>query len=138
MRQPLTARNTVIDTGGLTLFFTGDPRVRTFFVDIERGRTRGYVTSVTLSEFYYKTCQKMGEEVAKLWYHQCMELLRILETSSELSLMAGKEKCHRSGANLSLADCFVLAAAKSLNGTLVTTYHELAKIKEIQVKFIEV
>ena len=135
----MTARkNTVIDTGGLTLFFTGDPRVRTYFDDIEKGRTNGYVTSVTLSEFYYKTCQKMGEEVSRLWYHQCRDLLHILETSSDLSLMAGREKCHRGSANLSLADCFALAAAKILSGTLVTTDHELAKIKDIHVKFIEV
>ncbi|MGI0084356.1 MAG: hypothetical protein ACREBQ_04665 [Nitrososphaerales archaeon] len=54
----------------------------------------------------------------------------------ELSLLAGREKCHRAG-NLSLADCFALAAARSLNGTLLTTDPELAKIKGIDVKFFD-
>ncbi len=126
----------MIDTGVPTLFFTGEARVRTAFIEFERGRTNGYITSVNLSEFYYKTCEKMGE-VATLWYHQCRELLQILETDRELCLLAGKEKCHR-GTSLSLADCFALAAAKSLNGTLMTTDPELEKVKEVDVKFFDV
>jgi len=57
----LTAKNAVIDTGVLTLFFSGENTVRNFFVDFERGRINGFVTSVNLSEFYYMTCQKMGK-----------------------------------------------------------------------------
>ena len=133
----MTAKNVVIDTGVLTLFFSGEAAVRALFVDFERGRTNGYVTSVNLSEFYYKTCEKAGEDVAKLWYHQCRELLQTLETDSQLCLFAGQEKCHQGG-NLSLADCFALAAAKTLHGTLLTTDPELAKIKDVNVKFFEV
>ena len=133
----MIARNVIIDTGVLTLFFSGESDVRPVFLDIERGRNNGYVTAVNLSEFYYKTCENMGEEVARLWYFQCRELLHTLETSRELSLLAGKEKCHQDG-NLSLADCYALAAAKSLNGTLLTTDQELAKVKDINVKFFVV
>ena len=130
----MTTRNVVIDTGVLTLFFAGDTRVVSFFHDFERGRLNGHVTSVNLSEFYYKTCEILGEDVAKLRYHQCRELLDILETDGQLSLLAGKEKCHRGG-NLSLADCFALAGARILGGTLLTTDPELAKIKMPDVKF---
>ena len=118
----------------LTLFFSGENTVRNFFVDFERGRINGFVTSVNLSEFYYKTCQKMGEEVAKIWYYQCRERLSILETDRELCLLSGKEKC-LSGANFSLADCFAIAAARRLKGTLLTTDPELAKIKDLDVRF---
>ena len=133
----MTAKNVVIDTGVLTLFFSGEAAVRALFIDFERGRTNGYVTSVNLSEFYYKTCEKAGEEVAKLWYHQCRELLQTLETDRQLCLFAGKEKCHRGG-DLSLADCFALAAARILHATLLTTDPELAKVKDVKVKFFEV
>jgi predicted nucleic acid-binding protein len=134
----LTARNIVIDTGALTLFFSGESSVRSYFLDFERGRRNGFVTSVNLSEFYYKTCEKTGEDVARLWYYQCRERLEILETDNELCLLSGKERCHSGGAhNLSLADCFALAATKRLNGTLLTTDPELAKIKGIDVKFFK-
>lgn len=133
----MTARNVLIDTGVLTLFFAGDSRVASLFHDFESGRLRGYVTSVNLSEFYYKTCQTLGEDVARLRYHQCRELLDILETDGQLSLLAGSEKCHRGG-NLSLADCFALAGTRILSGTLLTTDPELAKIKSLDVKFYRV
>jgi predicted nucleic acid-binding protein len=133
----LTAKSVIIDTGVLTLFFSGEAVVKDHFADFERGRTQGYVTSVNLSEFYYKTCQKAGKEVAKLWYHQCRELLQTLETDSQLCLLAGSEKCHR-GDKLSLADCFALAAARIFHGTLLTTDPELAKIKDVDVKYFEV
>jgi predicted nucleic acid-binding protein len=132
-----TKRNLVIDTGVLSLFFSGDARVRPFFDDVETNKRNGYVTSVNLAEFYYKTCETLGEDVAKLRYYQCRELLEILETDSELSLSAGREKCHRAG-NLSLVDCFALAAARSFNATLLTTDPELAKIKDIEAKLFSV
>jgi predicted nucleic acid-binding protein len=132
----MTKGNMVVDTGILDLFFAGDARVRAFFEEIERKRN-GYVTGVNLSEFFYKTCQILGEDVAKLRYQQCRELLQILETNREYSLEAGKEKCHRGG-NLSLADCFALAAAKNLHGMLLTTDPMLAEIKDIEVRFFEV
>ena len=137
MRPFLTKRNLVIDTGVLTLFFSGDARVKPFFYDVESRKRNGYVTSVNLSEFYYKTCEKLGEDVAKLRYYQCRELLEILETDSERSLSAGREKCHR-GVNLSITDCFALAAARRFNATLLTTDPELAKIKDIEAKFFSV
>jgi hypothetical protein len=39
--------------------------------------------------------------------------LAVVETDAELSRLAGLEKCRR--ADLSLADCYVLAAAKRLS-----------------------
>jgi len=133
----LTRRNVVIDTGILTLYFGGDSRIQPFFFEFEKNKKKGYVTSINLSEFYYKTCETLGDEVAKLRYYQCRELLEILETDRNLSLLAGKEKCHQGG-NLSLADCYAIAAAKNMSGTLLTTDPELAKVKDIDVKFFEV
>jgi len=111
--------------------------VRSFFYDIEMGRRRGFVTSVNLAEFYYKTCEKIGEEAARTRYYQCRDLLEIMETDRDLTLSAGKEKCRRRG-NLSLADCFAIAASNIKRGTLLTTNPELAEIKDVDVKFIEV
>jgi len=54
-----------------------------------------------------------------------------VETDAELSrVVAGLEKCRR--ADLSLADCYVLAAAKRPKATVLTTDNELAKNKEVK------
>lgn len=61
---------------------------------------------------------------------------------------AGLEKCRSSSSNgsgsgrgrrldLSLADCFVLAAAKRLGATLMTTDGEVAKVKDVNVKYFK-
>jgi predicted nucleic acid-binding protein len=127
----------VIDTGILTLYFSGEASVRPIFIEIESGKVNGYVTSVNLSEFHYKTCEKIGEQVANLWFSQCRERLLIIETDGPLSLSAGKEKC-RWRSKLSLADCFAVAASKKLNAILYTTDPELKELKDISVRFFKV
>ena len=127
-------RSLIIDTGVLTLFFAGDARVRPHFDSIEDGKARGYITSVNLSEFYYKTCQKLGSDTAELRYHQARAALTTVETDEDLALLAGAEKCRRS--ILSLADCFALALTKRFRATLLTTDSELAKVKEVDVKLL--
>ena len=100
MRLRLTARNIVIDTGVLTLYFTGNELVRPYFNDVERNRRNGYLTGVNLSEYFYKTCESLGEKVAEIRFQQCRKLLKIIETSGELSILAGKEKCHGHGGSV--------------------------------------
>ena len=126
----------VIDTGALTLFFAGDTRVRPYFDRISEDRAGGYISSVNLAEYYYKTCQKLGNQTASLRYHQSRTILAVVETDEKLTLDAGLEKCKRSV--LSLADCFALSLARTMNGVLLTTDHELAKVKDANVKLFEV
>jgi hypothetical protein len=74
--------------------------------------------------------------VAKLRFNQCRQLLKTIETDEELSLVAGEEKCHNSS-NLSLADCFAIAATRRLSETLLTTDPEFTRMKGVDVKFFE-
>jgi len=127
-------KNIVIDTGVLTLFFTGDERVRPYFY---QDKKNSHVTSVNLAEFYYKTCRTLGSDVAGVRYHQCQQLLEVIETSPELSIKAGMEKCRRRG-TLSLADCYAIAATRTLKGTLLTTDSELDEIEDIDARFFKV
>ncbi|MBI2126263.1 MAG: type II toxin-antitoxin system VapC family toxin [Thaumarchaeota archaeon] len=126
----------VIDTGVLTLFYAGEARVRPYFDRINDNKAEGLMMSVNLSEHFYKTCQKLGRQTANLRYYQSRTILTIVETSEELALAAGTEKCRRSA--LSLADCFALALARSVKGTLLTTDGELGKVKDIDVKLFRV
>ena len=120
-----------MDAGVLALHFISNPKVKRFFDEIDDEEKQGFVSSVNLSEFHYKTCQKLGKPVADIRYYQLRRTsLRIIETDEELSRMAGHEKCRQQ--KLSLADCYALGLAKRLKATLLTTDSELAKIREIR------
>jgi uncharacterized protein len=106
--------------------------VKKYFDDVEDDRAHGSIAAVNLSEFYYKTCQKLGRTAADIRYYQVRNTrLDVLETDPELARMAGLEKC-RQRADLSLADCYVLATAKRLKATILTTDSELAKVKDVK------
>lgn len=118
----------VFDTGALSLFFAEDERLRPFVEKIHAERAEGVLASVTLAEFYYKTCQTLGRDVAALRSRQISERMQVVAADLELSLSAGLEKCRNN--RLSLADSYVLALTKQINGLLLTTDSELAKNKE--------
>ncbi len=126
----------VFDTGALSLFFSADERLRPLVERVQRGSADGFLSSVTLAEFFYKTCQTLGRDTATLWSRQLGEKVQVLEADLELSLSAGLEKCKNN--NLSLADSYALAVTRRVHGTLLTTDSELAKAKDSTVRFFEV
>lgn len=126
----------VFDTGALSLFYADDERLRPPVEKIHREGAEGLLSSVTLSEFYYKTCQTLGREVATLWSRQLNERMRVVEADIDLALAAGTEKCKNN--RLSLADSYALALTKRVSGILLTTDSELAKSKESRVRYFEV
>ncbi len=127
----------VIDAGVLTLHFIGDPRVDEYFNAIDDERTSGYISGINLSEFYYKTCQKIGRQTADARYYQIRRTRLQIVHDDDLTRDAGLEKC-RQPLSLSLADCFALALTKREKALLLTTDKELAKAGEIEVKYFEV
>jgi predicted nucleic acid-binding protein len=126
----------VFDTGALSLFYADDERLRPLIDKIHAEKDEGLLSAVTLSEFYYKTCQTLGQHVAILWSWQLSERMRVVEGDLELSLSAAMEKCRNR--RLSLTDSYALALTKRLSGVLLTTDSELAKSKEPKVRFFEV
>ena len=122
----------VLDAGCLSLHFIADPRLRRHFDEIEDEAKMGHVSSVNLSEFYYKTCQSAGRHAADLRYYQLRRTkVQVVETDEQLTRAAGLEKC-RQPHRLSLADCYALSLAKKLKATLLTTDGELAKTKDVK------
>jgi len=117
----------VFDTGALSLFYAADERLRSLVDAIHRGRDQGLISSVTLAEFYYKTCQNLGRDVATLWSRQLSERMQVVGADLEVSLSAGLEKCRNNA--LSLADSYALALTRQVKGVLLTTDSELAKNK---------
>lgn len=128
------ADNTVvIDAGALALHFIDDVRIRSYFRGIEKGTIKGYMAHVNLGEYYYKTCQHLGKDIADIRYLSVTRSRITIFMDEMLARDAGLEKCRR-GLDLSLADYFALAIAKRFDATLLTTDGELAKAKDVNVK----
>ena len=126
----------VFDTGALSLIYAKDERLHAVVERIASGEAEGLVPSVILAEFYYKTCQSSGKDVALLRSQQLVERLTVMEASVAQSMAAGLEKCRNN--RLSLADSFVLALAKRQGGTILTTDGELAKEHDVKVRYLQV
>jgi predicted nucleic acid-binding protein len=127
----------IIDTGVLSLHFRDDPRVERQFDEIDGGKSTGHIAGINLAEFYYKTCQKLSRQTADTWFHLVRGSPLRIASDEELNRQAGFERCKRT-LDLSIADCYALALAKRLNGTLLTTDGELAKSREVEVLFFPI
>lgn len=127
----------VFDAGALALHFVGDTRIKQFFEKIDREEAEGYVADVNLSEFYYKTCQKLGRQTADIRFFMLLASPLHKVQDEILIRLAGLEKCRRR-LSLSLADCYALALAKREKALLLTTDSELAKTQEVHVRFFKV
>ena len=127
----------VLDAGTLSLFFAGDQRVTPYFNRIDQDQATGLITEINLAEYYYKTCQKIGKQAADTRYFLLRNSKLKTIGDEPLTRLAGLEKCKQK-LDLSLADCFALALAKRENASLITTDHELGKVKDVPAKLFEV
>ena len=131
-------RRYVVDAGALFLYFIDDERVKPYFDEVVQDRAQGFICDVNLAEYYYKTCEKLGKDIADVRYHQIRGSdVGLIATDEELTRKAGEKKCEYRG-KLSLADCFSLALSELRKATLLTTDSELAKVKEVKVKYFPV
>jgi predicted nucleic acid-binding protein len=124
----------VVDAGVHSLYFIDDERVKPYFDEVAQGKAQGFISDVNLAEYYYKTCEKLGKEVADVRYHQVRGSIISVATDEELTRRAGEKKCKYRG-KLSLADCFTLALSELKKAALLTTDRELANVKEVKVKY---
>jgi len=131
-------RRYVVDAGALFLYFIDDERVKPYFDEVVQDRAQGFICDVNLAEYYYKTCEKLGKDIADVRYHQIRGSdVGLIATDEELTRKAGEKKCKYKG-KLSLADCFCLALSELKKATLLTTDSELAKVKEVKAKYFPV
>ena len=133
----LNARSYAFDAGVIFLFYAGVPSVRAFFDRVFAGRASGFVSEVNLAEFYYKTAEKKGVDVAEIQYRQVR--------GSPLKVVAPDENTTREAAlwkfrnrTLSLADCFAIATWRERAQILLTTDSELAKLRGVKSEYISV
>ncbi len=106
--------------------------------EVINGRAEGYTCETNIAEFYYKTCEKLGREIAEVRSTSIRhsEILS-LAPDERITRMAGILKCFYKG-KLSLTDAYILSVAKMLKGTLVTTDRKLAEIKLVQTRLLQI
>jgi len=127
----------VFDAGAIALYFGGDEKIKPYFAEALAEKGVGYVCEINLAEYYYKTAEKLGLEVA--------ETRHLMIRSSKLEVVAPSEETTRIASRLklkyrnqlSLADCYALATAKVLKATLITTDSILNEVKEARTLFLK-
>jgi len=128
----------IFDTGPIFLYFAEDKQVKEMFDGVVAGRAEGYTCETNIAEFYYKTCEKLGREVAEVRHTSIRHSkMSILVADERLTHIAGGLKCIHRG-KISLADAYIVAAAKMLGGTLVTTDPQLAELKLVQTRLLPI
>jgi len=121
----------VLDAGIFPLILAGDANVKRYVEEIASGRAESLACEVNLAEFYAKTCEKKGREVAEVYYLRIryQPNLMIIALDEELTRNAARMKCkHRS--RVSLADCYAAAAASIEKATLITTDVNLSRVAD--------
>ncbi|MBC7113819.1 MAG: PIN domain-containing protein [Candidatus Methanomethyliales bacterium] len=128
----------VFDTGPIFLYFAGDKHVKEMFDEVAAGRAEGYTCETNIAELYYKTCEKLGREVAEV---RCASIRHsktsILVVDERLTRIAGGFKCIHRG-KISLVDAYILAATKVLDGILITTDPQLEELNLVQTKLLPI
>jgi len=111
----------VIDTGALALYFAGDFKVRKYFDEILAREADAYLCEVNLAEFYYKTVEKLGEEVADIRYESVRNSpIRQVPAAGDLTREAAKIKLEYRD-KISLADAYLIALALQTRAIALTT-----------------
>ena len=127
----------ILDTGAFALYFGGDERVKPFFDEIFDGKKRGVTCELVLGEFWYKTCQVLGKDVADDFYRRIRASNIVIVGEDEVLMEAARLKCAYRD-KLSFVDCHVLALANSLGGKIITTDPAFKEIRGVEVVYIEV
>jgi len=119
----------VLDAGVFPLILAGDANVKRYVEEMASGRAEPLVCEVNLAEFYAKTCEKKGRDVADVYYLRIryQPNIVIVAPDEELTRNAARLKCKHRG-KVSLADCYAAAAASMNEAILVTTDASLGKM----------
>jgi len=131
----------VFDTGALALHFAGGShgeKVKSYFDQVFGGSKEGYISEVTMAEYFYKTCQKLGIDVASIRSKSIRQSrIKVTPVDEAVSTIAGELKCKHAD-RISIADAFAVATAKIKKSELLTTDEALASLTEIKAKHIPI
>jgi len=120
----------VVDTGVTSLYFAGDALAKRYIDEILTRQVAAYLSELNIAEFTYIYAREFGNEGAATRVGLIRsQPFRIVGIDEELTTSAARFKSKYS--KYSLADCYLLAIAKSLGATLLTTDGPLSKNAEV-------
>ena len=122
----------VWDTGALSLFFADHSDAKSLMRKITGGQARGHVPRIILAEFFYKTCQKLGKQVAEIRI-TALRHSDIIEEPLEENDIVHTGMLKIKYPELSLADCVVANLGIKHKATVVTTEKEMTGIEGLKV-----
>ena len=129
----------IFDAGALALYFAGNDKVKDYFNKVFDMEVEGFILEINLAEFYYKTAEVLGLEVAEIRYRMIRNSeLKQLSAVDEVTRKAAIVKL-RNKNKLSLADSFLIAEAEDLDARIITTdksIKEVATNRTIYIKII--
>jgi predicted nucleic acid-binding protein len=126
-----------IDSGVILAYFLGEEigalaRSQIF----EFAEKRIYHNRLCVAELFYVLCRRRGIKAATYYVHAFLDAGHsVLSDSDENDITAGVCKCERA---VSLADCYVIATAKSHSASAVFARHEKDLDAEIKRKRFDV
>ena len=133
----------VFDAGAIVELVYSTPSGIELREAIKIGTLRAFASEVVSTEAKYILCRKLGEHEASSRMKDISDsgLIEIEPLSPIISNLAAKYKCKRS---VSLADCFGLALAKSMELPILFARSESEILKEmkkdsfdVEIRFLE-
>lgn len=120
------------DTGALSLVYAKHKDATRYYRDILNSKHRGLVPDLVLSEFFYKTWSKFGEQaalVSTMNYEN--EILEVVTHSEGDIYDIGDLKVKYS--QLSMIDRLLIVLAKKFGATILTTDQPIKDSRECKV-----
>jgi len=134
----MKAESISLDTGVFTLYFIDDSRGTEVINNIFKGTLEGHTCELNLAEYYYKTCETAGQEVAEVTQRAIRaKPIRIHTPEQDLTNQAARLKCDYRG-KISLVDSYILALSREYKCRLVTTDPVLKEINLVSTTLLDV
>ena len=125
----------LFDTKALIAFFNnedGAEFVEKLLKEVDEGKTKGFISSITLTEIYYLYLRRTGEEVARKRVEQIrLSNLKVVPIDEEVALKAGEYKVKA----IPIADALIAASACSVGAKVVTDDKHFEGLDVEGVKF---
>ena len=131
----LESERFIFDTGAFALYHAGERKLKKYFDLVFDNKAVGFTPEIVIYEYQYKICQKLGKNIALARGTSIQESEISVIPISELGTTAWLIKC-KYGNRFSIVDCFILALAKQVNATILTTDSSFQNLEDEGVNAI--
>lgn len=125
-------KSIIFDSFAILRYYQDEPgagRVEKRLRSAQRGAAKAIMNEINLGEVYYLTIRRMGLEPAKENLERLLALpIEIVSPDSGIIMRAAEIKAQFA---ISYADCFAVATAQLLSGSILTGDPEFQKVEHL-------